>query len=239
MEIKIRKKNKIVILDLYGRIDINSAIFVEVVGECLRSGYYDFICNFEEVEIVEYMGISAILLGYKEVANNNGRMKLVNIPSHLRSVFYLCGVDKVIEIYSTEEAALKSFEEDRIIENIQKMQLRRRFQRLPIDIKAEVKSKLNKKASCIKTDILDLSGVGAYIYGCRDFHLGEEVVVILNLPKRSRPLELDARVVWLSDKEVQQHIHPGMGVEFYNISSNDQQELVNFIERNLARTKEI
>ena len=169
MEIKTRKKKNIIILDLYGRVDIDSAIFVEVVGECIRNGYSDFICNFEEVEFIEYMGVSAILIAYKEVVNNNGRMKFINIPAHLKAVFAVSGVERVVDIYLTEDAALKSFEDDRIIEKIQKMQLRRRFKRLPIDIKIQVRSKYDRKATCIKTDLLDLSGVGAYIYGCREF----------------------------------------------------------------------
>jgi Tfp pilus assembly protein PilZ len=149
-------------------------------------------------------------------------------------VFSISGLDRVIEIYPSEELALNSFKEDKIIENIKKMQLRRRFKRLPIDIKVELKSKYNKTPASYKVDILNLSGVGAFIFGCDKFRLGDAVVLKMKLPPKNEELELEARVVWLPDKQIQPHFHPGMGVEFYNISTQTQQKLLDFIERNLS-----
>ncbi|KPK98314.1 MAG: hypothetical protein AMJ95_05005 [Omnitrophica WOR_2 bacterium SM23_72] len=234
MEIRARQKNNIIVLDLHGRVDIDSANFVEVVGQCLRDGYRDILCNFEEVDFMDYMGVSAIVIAYKEVTNSKGRMKFTNVPAHLKNVFSIAGLDRVIEIYATEDLALNSFCEDKIIEDIKKMQLRRRFKRLPIDIKIELKSKYEESPSCLKLDILNLSAIGAYIYGCDKFKLGDEVVLKMKLPPKDEVLELDAKVVWLPDKQIQHLIHPGMGVEFSHITSSAQQKLLEFIERNLS-----
>jgi len=234
VDIKVRQKGNVIILDLQGRIDINSANLVEVAGLCIREGYRDILCNFEDVTFIDYMGISAIVIAYKEINNHNGRMKFVNIPGHLKGVLSISGMDKVIDIYAEEELAINSFKEDRIIENIKKMQLRRRFRRLPIEIKVELKVGCNDSPACLEAEILDLSAVGAYIYGCSQFKLGDEVVLSLKLSPTSQLLELGARVVWLSDKQVQPQLHPGMGVEFYNIPSGIQKRLVEFIEKNLS-----
>lgn len=234
MEIKARQKNNIIILDLSGRIDIDSANLIEVVGQCIRDGYVDILCNFEEVDFIDYMGVSAIVIAYKEVVNNCGRMKFTNIPAHLKGTFSVAGLDRVIEIYASEDLAINSFQEDKIIENIKKMQLRRRFKRLPIDIKVELKAKYDKSAAWLKVDILNLSAVGAYIYGCEKFKLGDEVVLKMKLPPKLQEIELEAKVVWLPDKQIQQQIQPGMGVEFRNIPASVQQKLLEFIERNLS-----
>ncbi|MEW6101880.1 MAG: anti-sigma factor antagonist [Candidatus Omnitrophota bacterium] len=236
MEIRARQKGNAIILDLCGRIDADAANLVEVVGQCLRDGYNDILCNLEEVEFIDYMGVSAIVLAYKEVANNHGRMKFVNIPVHLRGIFSVSGIDRVIETYASEELALNSFKEDKVIESIKKMQLRRRFKRLPIDIKIELKAKYDNCPTCLKADILNLSAVGAYIYGCENFKLGDDVILKLKLPPHQEEVELAAKVVWLPDKQVQRHFYPGMGVEFSNISSREQQKLVEFIDRNLSFT---
>jgi len=234
MEIKARQKNGIVVLDLHGRIDVDSANLVEVVGQCIRDGYNDILCNFEEVDYIDYMGISVIVIAYKEVFNNNGRMRFTNIPAHLKGIFSIAGLDRVIEMYGTEDLAINSFKEDKIIENIKKLQLRRRFKRLPIEIKIELKSKYEKSPECLKLDILNMSAIGAYIYGCNKFKLGDEVILKMKLPPKAQDLELEAKVVWLPDKQVQHQIYPGMGVEFSNISSTIQQRLLEFIERNLS-----
>jgi len=234
LEIKARLKDGIIILDLAGRIDIESANFVEVVGQSLRDGYNDILCNLEEVDFVDYMGISAVVIAYKEVNNGKGRMKFTNIPAHLRGVFSVSGLDRVVEIYATEDLAVNSFKEDKVIENIKKMQMRRRFKRVPIDIKIELKAKANKTPECFKVDILNLSAVGAYIYGCDKFRLGDTVTLKMKLPPKEEELEMDAKVVWLPDKQIQHHLHPGMGVEFYNIPTSVQQKIIGFIERNIS-----
>lgn len=234
MEIKVRRKGNIIILDLVGRIDVNSANLIEMVGQCIREGYCDILCNFEMVEFIDYMGISVIVIAYKEVMNSSGRMKFSNILSHLKGLFSVAGLDKVIDVYATEDLALESFKEDKVIENIQKLQLRRRFKRLPLDIKIELKDKNAKVPKCVNADILDLSAVGAYIYGCNQFKLGDEVVLKFKLLPKLEEIELGAKVVWLSDKQVQPHLHPGMGVGFYNISGPAQGKLLEFIERNLS-----
>jgi anti-anti-sigma factor len=234
MEIRARQKGSIIILDLCGRIDVDAANLVEVVGQCIRDGYSDILCNFEAVDFIDYMGISVIVIAYKEAINNNGRMKFTNIPAHLKGLFCVAGLDRVIDIYATEDIAINSFKEDKIIENIKKMQLRRRFKRLPIDIKIELKEKYDKGAVCVKGDLINLSAIGAYIYGCSQFKLGDEIILKLKLPPKTEETELEARVVWLSDKQIQPHSHPGMGVEFYNIQPSAQQKLLEFIERNLS-----
>jgi anti-anti-sigma factor len=234
LEIRARQKNGIVVLDLGGRIDIDSANFVEAVGQCVRDGYSELLINFEEVDFIDYMGVSAIVIAYKEVVNVSGRMKFVNVPSHLKNVLSISGLDRIIEIYHSEDLALNSFSEDKIIEKIKKMQLRRRFKRLPIDIKVEMKLKSGREPTCYKVDILNLSGVGAFIFGCDKFKLGDEVVLTMKLPPKNEVLELEARVVWLPDKQIQPHFHPGIGVEFYNIPTEVQQKLVDFINRNLS-----
>ena len=234
MEIRVRQKGSIVILDLCGRIDVDAANFVEVVGQCIHDGYSDILCNFESVDFIDYMGISVIVIAYKEVINNNGRMKFTDIPAHLKGFFSVAGLDRDIDIYATEDIAMNSFKEDKAIENIKKMQLRRRFKRLHIDIKIELKAKYDRSAVCVKGDLLNLSAIGAYIFGCGQFKLGDEIILKLKLPPKLEEIELEARVVWLSDKQIQPHSYPGMGVEFYNISPSTQQKLLEFIEKNLS-----
>lgn len=221
-------------MDLSGRIDVDSANLVEVAGQCVRDGYLDILCNLEDVEAIDYMGVSVVIIAYKEVINHRGRIKFVNIPVHLKGVFAISGTDRVIEIYASEDLALDSFKEDKIIENIKKMQLRRRFKRLPIDLKIELKSKREDSPVCLKVDIINLSAVGAFIFGCGKFKLGDEVVLKMKLAPKNEELELEARVVWVPDKEVQMHEYPGIGVEFSNISTANQQKLIEFIDRNLS-----
>jgi len=234
MNIRGRRKGNIVILDLAGNIDVNSANLVEAVGQCIHDGYTDIILNFEDVQIVDYLGMSAIALAYKEVINNSGRMKFINLSVQIKHLFSISGLDRVVDIYALEDLAVNSFKEDKIIEDIQKLQLRRRFKRIPLDIKVELKDKNNTAPNPLKVDILNLSAIGAYIYGCDKFKLGDEVVLSFKLPPDSLDVRLEAKVVWLSDRQIQPHGHPGIGIEFINVPNLIQQKLLEYIERNLS-----
>ena len=234
LDIKLRQAGNIVILDLSGRIDVDSANLVEVVGQCVRDGYVDILCNLEDIQAIDYIGISVVVIAYKEVVNHQGRMKFTNIPVQLRSVFGVSGMDRVIEIYVSEDVALNSFKEDKVIENIKRMQLRRRFKRLPVDLKIELKSNKESSLECLKVEILNLSAVGAFIFGCGKFKLGDEVTLKMKLAPKPEVLEIEARVVWVPDKGIQPHEYPGIGVEFSNISTSNQRKLIEFIERNIS-----
>ncbi|MBI5145543.1 MAG: PilZ domain-containing protein, partial [Candidatus Omnitrophica bacterium] len=106
--------------------------------------------------------------------------------------------------------------------------------RLPIDIKVELKEKYARNPVCLKVDTVNLSAVGAYIYGCDKFKLGDEVILTFKLPPKMEEMQLEAKVVWLADKQIQMHLHPGIGVEFQHLSTKNQEKLVEFIERNLS-----
>jgi anti-anti-sigma factor len=234
--IKIRQVGNVVILDLSGRIDVDAANLVEVIGQCVRDGYVDILCNLEEVEQIDYMGISVVAIAYKEVVNHQGRMKFTSVPAQLRNTLAVSGMDRVIEVYVCEDLALNSFKEDKIIENIKRMHLRRRFRRLPIDLKIELKSKRGDSLECLKLDMLNLSAVGAFIFGCNEFKLGDEVMLKMKLAPKEEELALAGRVVWIPDKTIQPHEYPGIGIEFTDISTDEQQKLIEFIERNLSFT---
>ncbi len=234
LEIKLRQLGGCIVLDLCGQIDVDSANLVEVVGQCVRDGYLDILCNLEDVQAVDYMGISVVVIAYKEVVNHQGRMKFVNIPAHLRNVFIISGMDRVIEIFASEDLAIISFKEDKAIEQIKKMQLRRRFKRLPVDLKIELKAHQNGSTECQKVEVLNLSAIGAFIFGCGKFKLHDEVKLKMTLAPKSEVLELKARVVWVPDKGIQPHEYPGIGVEFSNLSTLDQQKLIEFIDRNIS-----
>lgn len=234
MEIKIKTKGSIVIAEVSGRIDANSAVLVEAVGQCIHEGYSDILLDLEDVEFIDYLGISAIVLACREVMNKGGRIKISNIPLHLKELFSLTGLNRAIDIYANQDLAMSAFKEDKAIEDIKRMQLRRRFKRLPIEIKSELRPKSAKDGRCFTGDILNLSAIGAFIYGCDQFKLGDKLALKLKLPSNLGEIGLDAKVVWLSDKQVQIHVHPGMGIEFYNIPGPVQVKLLEFIEKNLS-----
>lgn len=232
LEIAFRKIKSVAILDLSGNIDIDSSNFIEKVGWCLENGYEDILCNFENVNLVDYAGLSVVAIAYKNTFNHKGNIKFLSVPMHIRKIFCMVALDRVFEMYEDEELAIKSFKEDKIISEIQKKQLRRRFKRLFLDIGAEFKPK-TKEENFHSGKVLNLSAVGLLIFTEKTYPLGEILRLKLALMPKPGWVELDAKVVWHVQKDIQPQIYPGMGLEFYKLDTQTQKKLVDFVERNL------
>lgn len=232
LEISLRRANGVIIFDLSGSIDIDSSNLVEKAGFCIEQGHSDILCNFENVNLVDYAGLSVLAIVYKNILNHKGRIFLVAVPQHIRKTFTMVGLDTVFEIYEDEESALRSFQEDKIISEIQKKHLRRRFKRLPVELDVEFKAK-NKNEEFSRGRILNISAVGMLVFTEKIYHLGEVLAIRLNLAPAPGLLELDVRVVWIVQKELQPQIYPGMGLEFYHTDTQTQKKIVEFVERNL------
>ena len=236
MKIKIRESNGIYILDLEGNIDINASNFVESVGWVLINKSKDILCNFSDVNLVDYVGISIIAVAYKNVLNHNGRMKFYNVPSHVQKIFSIVGLDKVLESYATEEQAINSFAEEKIMSQIMKKKLRRRFKRVPSNIIIEYKPKFSVKDMFFKGKIVNLSADGVFIFTKHLFSIGDLLTVRIYILPKPGVLELDAKVIWAADKQLQPHVSPGMGLEFYNITPEMQEKIMKFVEKHLTRS---
>lgn len=231
LEISFRKTGSVVILDLAGNIDIDSANFVEKVGWCIENGYYDILCNFDGINLVDYAGLSVLAIAYKNVLNHKGTIKFLSVPEHIKKIFCLVALDRVFDFYNDEKQAIKSFKDDKNITEVQKKQLRRRFKRLPLDMDVQFKSK--RESDFHKGKILNLSAVGMLIFADKIYPLGEIVDLKAALLPKPGQLEIEARVAWHVQKELQPQIYPGMGLEFHGMNSEKQKKLLEFVERNL------
>ncbi len=239
MDINIKKVKDAVILEIKGNFDVNASDFIEIVGELLREDFKKIACNFESVNMIDYMGLSALAIAYKNVCNHKARIKFFNVPAHIKNVFSMLLLDDVFEIYFSEEAAIASFEKEETLSSIAEKQLRRRFKRLPIKLGVRFKQKFSRSDETFEGKAFNLSAIGTFIFTNKIFNLNETLKLWLPLGAKHEEIELDARVVWLADKHIQPQSSPGMGVEFYNISTQLQKKIVEYVDRNLPRQSSV
>jgi anti-sigma B factor antagonist len=236
MPIRIREVNGISILDVDGRVDINSSDIIETVGWLTNTGKVNIIINFEGVDIVDYSGLSVLAIAYKNVTNHKGKLKLLNVPLNVIELFKVVKLETVFETYSDEESAVSSFYD----QEIANLNLRRRFARL--DIHLTVKYAIaggGKKARMLEGRVLNMSAAGLYIYTPYTLPLGTQVDLEFNLPgKPAGLLEAAGKVSWLADKEIQPHFFPGMGVSFLHITSEKEKAIIQFIDKNVSHRAE-
>jgi len=233
MNIRIRDLHKISIVDINGRIDINASEVIETIGWLLKNRKKDILLNFGKVDLVDYSGISILAIAYKNVINHKGKMKFCNVALHIEEMFKLVRLDSIFEIYKNEDTALRTYHYESPID---KKQLRRRYKRLDVHIEVEfcAKRELGKKKEIWHTGkVLNLSGDGIFLYTKKVLRTGTEAALKIVL-REEKPFQVGGVVIWLADKTIQPQSYPGMGIQFKKVGKQNQDRLLNFINRHIT-----
>jgi anti-sigma B factor antagonist len=105
MKISTRRIEKVTILDLEGKIDLQtSPEFRKVLLETLQVEPVVLV-NLKRVEYVDSSGIATLVEGYRESKNLQKRIVLYGLGPMVRRVLELTHLTKLFEIYETEEQA--------------------------------------------------------------------------------------------------------------------------------------
>ena len=159
MALRMREIKNVTIIDIEGNVDINSSEIVETVGWLINSGKLFIILNLENMDMVDYSGLSVLAIAYKNVINHKGKMKFLRVPLSVVELFRIVRLDSVFEAYQDEETAINSFYD----QEIEKLRLRRKFKRIDMHLNVNYKPTDNKKAKTFNGNVLNISAAGVYI----------------------------------------------------------------------------
>lgn len=108
MEIEIDKGEKAVVLSLEGRMDAVTAPELEKkVGSLIDEGANCFVLNLSDLVYMSSAGLRVILVLAKKLKPGNGKLLISNLTDVVKEVFDISGFATILQIYETEEEALK------------------------------------------------------------------------------------------------------------------------------------
>ncbi len=110
MQIAARSSEGGVILDISGDIDLaNSPAMRKVLlGEIKEKRTRKVFLNLKSVRYIDSSGIASLVEGLKASRDNGARMILYGLSPSVREVMELSRLQKIFEIYDSEELALSS-----------------------------------------------------------------------------------------------------------------------------------
>lgn len=235
MAIRIRESGVITILDIDGNIDINSSDIVETIGWLVKSAKLDILLNLENVNMVDYSGLSILAIAYKNVINHNGKLKFLHPPASVVELFRLVKLEGVFEIFTDEEAAVASFGTEKTSDLL----LRRRFKRLEIHLPVKYKAaRAEKRARRHEGRTLNIGAGGMFIHGSSTLPAGTPVELDIKLPSPYKNLTARGKVVWVAEKKLQPHHYPGMGIAFVHLGQEKERVILDFIDKNIIHRAE-
>jgi len=248
MRIKVNYIEKVAVIAVEGKININSSKLIETIGSVLDQGYGKIIVDMKAVDFVDYNGLSVLAITYKNTLNNKGTMKLCNVSSHVQELLKVVRLDEVFDICDDLEKALEVFsgktkkpssKEPDVINQ----PLRRRFQRLDIDMPVNFKlgGKLQKSGATpfYSGRVANVSGSGMFIRTIHVYPPGSRIDLEIKLKGAKEPTHIEGVVLWIADKSLQPDMYPGIGVGFTGVLHHAQVELIKFVEKHAVSRRNL
>lgn len=135
LEIKKRKINGVVILDLDGKILLGrtGVFFGDTLKNLSNDGQNQILLNFAEIVEIDGSGLGEIIKSFNTLANFGGKIKIVNLRQKILELMTITKLLSVFEIFESETAALNSFETGTIKRNHLKPTFIREFHHEPED----------------------------------------------------------------------------------------------------------
>jgi len=109
MEIAEKIIGDICIISISGRIDTVTSKDVEAkldgaIGERKKK----MIINLAKMDYISSVGLRVLLAALKKQRQNQGSIQLASLQPFVQNIFKITGLDKVFQIFPTEEAAFQS-----------------------------------------------------------------------------------------------------------------------------------
>lgn len=109
MEIAEKIIGDICIISISGRIDTVTSKDVEAKLDGAIEGRKDkIIINLEKMDYISSVGLRVLLAALKKQRQNQGSLQLASLQPFVQNIFKITGLDKVFQIFPTEEAAFQS-----------------------------------------------------------------------------------------------------------------------------------
>ncbi len=115
MELKSYTNGTVKILQLSGSFDAyNAKLARQWFEEATSIPPVQIVVNLEEVNFLDSMALSTLVQAIKRARQAKGDVRLCNLQQPVRMVFELTRLDRVFEIFTSAQDAVKAFSDESI-----------------------------------------------------------------------------------------------------------------------------
>ncbi len=108
--IKLSTSNGVDVVRCNGDLSaITMVTFKNKVRKLMEKNHKNVVLDLKKTKHVDLAGLGILVERIKKIRAVNGDIKLCNVNPQVNATFRLVGVSKLIESFSTEEEALRSF----------------------------------------------------------------------------------------------------------------------------------
>lgn len=106
-----RQVGDVIVVDVSGRITLGegSSNLREGIRGMVAKGNKKILLNLADVSYIDSSGIGELVSGYTTVANQGGKLKLMNLTKRVRDLLQITKLYTVFEVFDDEAGAIRSF----------------------------------------------------------------------------------------------------------------------------------
>ena len=111
MDINVRKRSQVHVVQLRGNLRMGSAVdgLRQILEENMGVGDTRFVLNLAEVSMIDSTGIGLLVRFLASTKQRGGNIKLVQPSKFAVQTLRLVGVLNLFEIFDNDDAAVESF----------------------------------------------------------------------------------------------------------------------------------
>ena len=110
MEIIVTEYKRVAVLQPKGRVDSATATELEVaLGRLTNAGKHNLVLDFSQVEYLSSAGLRVLVATLKAARQAGGDLCLASPSPRIVEALRLVGVDALLTVYDSREAAIGSF----------------------------------------------------------------------------------------------------------------------------------
>lgn len=118
MQVNVRHKGSITILDIEGKvIGPDTLALKEVIDQQIKmanneaenSERLNLILNLERVQMMDSSGLGVLIASYTTIQRNDGRVALLKLGGNVRSLIVMAKLMTIFDCYDTEAEAIGHF----------------------------------------------------------------------------------------------------------------------------------
>ncbi len=118
MQVNVRHKGSITILDIEGKvIGPDTLALKEVIDQQIKmadneaenSERLNLILNLERVQMMDSSGLGVLIASYTNIRRNDGRVVLLKLGGNVRSLIVMAKLMTIFDCYDTEAEAIGHF----------------------------------------------------------------------------------------------------------------------------------
>lgn len=113
MNIGFEQLERLLIVKIGGDIDHHSCeeIRARIDKEITVKNSKYIIFDMENVGFMDSSGIGVLIGRYRQLLNNSGKAAMINVNPQVKRLTEICGLQKIIPIYSNKKQAIEKIKE--------------------------------------------------------------------------------------------------------------------------------